>query len=99
MDLQVALRALRAGDITTAEYRLWRHLDDPYRDLTDEQRLDAVVASCASGAPAVLPVPTVELDGHPVLVPPRHRPRGRKPRVHSGRPPTDNNGNHQEVTP
>ena len=50
----------------------WPYDDDPLQGLTVEQRRRFVINSCASGAPAPLPVwrsPT----GHPIPAPPPER--------------------------
>ena len=103
IDLRVALQALKNGTITIEEYARWRRIEpDPYRGLSDEERVEVVIASCASGAPAECPPLTVVLDGHRVPPPPGHRPRGRRgrsPRGRGRRPPTDKNENQREDTP
>lgn len=52
---------------------------DPYAGLSAEERLEAVVRSASSGAPADLPPRTVLINGRHVLFPPN-------PRKHRGRP-------------
>ena len=55
VDLRVALQALKSGTITLAEYVRLAPARDPYTGLTDDERVELVIRSCASGAPAELP--------------------------------------------
>ena len=66
--------AVAAGLATPLERKLWeRWTVDPFGDLTDDERDEAVLRASASGAWAVCPAPTVLIDDRPVPVPPGHR--------------------------
>lgn len=81
-DRAVLARAIAVGLATPDEIRLFERGPeiDELAGLSPAERLEAVVASCASGAPASLPAPRpVEIDGRLVAAPPGFVPRRARP--------------------
>lgn len=96
-DRAIIAKAISVGLATEEEIAFYFRSPepDPYAGLDPEQRLEACIRACASGAPAELPTAVAEIDGRPVLVPPGYRahrgPRGRSPKGRHREPPASQN--------